>query len=400
VIDVRPPGALQRATGDATAFLRESWGRRAAFAKPADERGYGDLLTFDDVDRILSTMSLRTPTFRLVQAGRQIPESSYTRSGRTGSKPVSGMADPARVFELFRGGATIVLQGLHRYWEPVTVFVRELELELGHPCQVNAYVTPPGAQGLALHSDPHDVFVLQAFGGKHWQVHAAPGEDPRAPVEAVVATGDAIYMPAGTPHAASTQETLSGHLTVGVHVATWRDVLADAWERVGADPALDAPVPAGWHRDREAFAADLRERFVAVAASMSTLDPAAIAERRAETFLTTRAPVVRGVLVDQLAAGAIDDATIVRRRRGSVCEIWLTDGRVTVLLGDRRITMPGWLETVMRRIAETPAFAAGDLAPQIADPESRAVLIRRLVREGLLTLDRPDGAAASGSGER
>jgi hypothetical protein len=400
VIDVRPPGALQRATGDAKAFLRDSWGRRAVFAKRADERGYGDLLTFDDVDRVLSTMSLRTPTFRLVQAGRQIPESAYTRSGRTGSKPVSGMADPARMFELFGGGATIVLQGLHRYWEPVTVFVRELELELGHPCQVNAYVTPPGAQGLALHSDPHDVFVLQAFGGKHWQVHAAPGEEARGPIEAVVATGDAIYMPAGTPHAASTQETLSGHLTVGVHVASWRDAVADAWERVTADPALDAPVPAGWHRDRAAFAADLRERLDAVATSVSALDPAAIVERRAETFLTTRAPLVRGVLAEQLAAGAIDDATVVHRRRGSVCEIRCADGAVTVLLGDRRLTLPGWLEPAIRRIAETPAFAVGDLTPQVADGESRAVLVRRLVRDGLLTLGRPDGAAAPGSGER
>jgi bifunctional lysine-specific demethylase and histidyl-hydroxylase NO66 len=400
VIEVRPAGALQRATGDAAAFLRESWGRRAVFAERADQRGYGDLLTFDDVDRMLSTMSLRTPTFRLVKAGEQIPESAYTRSGRTGSKPVSGMADPARMFELFRRGATIVLQGLHRYWEPVAVFVRELELELGHPCQVNAYLTPPGAQGLALHSDPHDVFVLQAFGGKHWQVHAAPGEEPRDPIEAVVATGDAIYMPAGTPHAASTQETLSGHLTVGVHVTTWRDVLADAWQRLASERALDAPVPAGWHRHLGAFADELRTRLDAVAGATSTLDPAAIAERRAEAFLTTRAPLVRGVLAEQLAAGAIDDETLVRRRRGSVCEIRRDAEGLTMLLGDRRVTVPGWLEPALRRIAETPSFAVGDLAAQVADAESRTVLVRRLVREGLLTLDRSAAEGNGASGER
>lgn len=400
MIEVRPPGALQRATGDASAFLRESWGRRAVFAKRADGRGYGDLLTFDDVDRMLSTMSLRTPTFRLVKAGEQIPEAAYTRSGRTGSKPVGGMADPARMFEQFRRGATIVLQGLHRYWEPVAVFVRELELELGHPCQVNAYVTPPGAQGLALHSDPHDVFVLQAFGGKHWQIHAAPGEEPRDPIEAVVATGDAIYMPTGTPHAASTQETLSGHLTVGVHVTTWRDVLADAWQRLASERALDAPVPAGWHRHRGAFADELRKRLDVVAAATSALDPAAIAERRAETFLTTRAPLVRGVLAEQLAAGAIDDATVVRRRRGSVCEIRRDAESVTMLLGDRRVTVPGWLEPGIRRIAQTPSFAVGDLATQVADGESRALLVRRLVREGLLSLEHSAADGDSGPDER
>ena len=145
----------------------------------ANPQGFLDLLTLDDVDRILTTTSLRTPSFRLVKAGEQISESAYTRSGRTGSKPVSGMADAARIAELFDDGATIVLQGLHRNWEPVAAFCRALELQLGHPCQVNAYITPPGAQGLALHADPHDVFVLQAFGRKHWEVHAAPGEPER-----------------------------------------------------------------------------------------------------------------------------------------------------------------------------------------------------------------------------
>jgi cupin superfamily protein len=389
VIELRAPGALRRATGDETAFLRETWGRRALVAPGADPEGYGDLLTFDDVDRMLSTMSLRTPTFRLVKAGEQIPESSYTRSGRTGSKPVAGMADAPRIFEWFRRGATIVLQGLHRYWEPVGVFVRELELELGHPCQVNAYVTPPGAQGLALHSDPHDVFVLQAFGGKHWEVHAAPGEPARDPIQAVVRTGDAIYMPAGTPHAATTQETLSGHLTVGVHVGAWRDVLADAWKQVAADLAFDEPVPAGWHHDPSAFARAAAERLARAAAALSAADPAAIAARRAERFLTTRAPLVHGVLADQLAAGAISDATVVRRRRGSVCEVRRDGGgeRVRVLLGDRRIEMPAWLEPALRRIAAAATFAVGDLAPDVPDAESRAVLVRRLVREGLLAFE-------------
>jgi cupin superfamily protein len=391
VIEVRALGALERATGDARAFLRDTWGRRAVFARRADPSGFADLLTFEDVDRILSTMSLRTPTFRLVKAGEQIPDSSYTRSGTTGSRPVAGMADPGRIFEHFRRGATIVLQGLHRYWEPVSVFVRELELELGHRCQVNAYVTPPGAQGLALHSDPHDVFVLHAFGGKHWEVHAAPGERPREPIQAVVASGDAIYMPAGTPHAAATQETLSGHLTVGVHVTSWRAVFDDAWRRLADGGALDDAVPAGWHRDPAGFAAEVRDRLAAAARALGDLDVDDIARDRADRFLTTRAPLVHGVLVDQLAAGAIDDATVVARRRGAVCELRPEGDRLRVLLGDRAVEMPKWLEPAMRRIAATPSFAVGDLAPDVADAESRAVLVRRLIREGLLALARSDG---------
>ncbi len=387
MIDVRAPRALQRSTADAAAFLRDVWGRRAIVVHGADAVGFSDLLSLDDVDRILSTMSLRTPTFRLVKAGEQIPESAYTRSGRTGSRPVSGMADPVKIFELFRRGATIVLQGLHRYWEPVALFVRELELELGHPCQVNAYVTPPGAQGLALHEDPHDVFVLQAFGRKRWQIHGAPGEAEREPIDAFVEPGDAIYMPKGTPHAAATQDTPSGHLTVGVHVTAWRELVAEAWKRAEADGSLDDPLPAGWHRDASSLAAELCDRLARAAAALATVDATEVARARAASFLSTRAPLVRGVLLDQLAVDAIDDRTLVRRRGGSVCELRPDGERLTVLLGDRRLQMPGWLEPAMRRIAGSGSLAVGDLAPEVPDPESRLVLVRRLIREGFLALD-------------
>jgi cupin superfamily protein len=375
--------ALERCTGDASSFLERTWGRRAAVHAGADPHGFADLLSLDDVDRILSTTSPRTPSFRLVKAGEQVAESSYTRSGTTGSKPVSGMADPARVFELFRGGATIVLQGLHRYWEPVTRFARDLELELGHPCQVNAYVTPPGAQGLELHEDPHDVFVLQAFGRKAWEVHPAPAEPAREPIRSTVEPGDCIYMPKGTPHAASTQETLSGHLTIGVHVATWRDVVSRVWKVL--DPSLDEPVPPGWTRDRDAFASALEDRLAVVRDELGRLDARALADEHTIGFLSTRASILRGALVDLLELDGIGDGTFLERRPGSVCELRIRAERLVVLLGDRRLEMPAWLEPAMRRIAGAAnGFRLGDLADLVNDRESRVVLASRLVREGLL----------------
>jgi hypothetical protein len=379
--------ALARCTGDPSAFLERTWGRRAAIHVGAEPNGFADLLTFDDVDRLLSTTSLRTPAFRLVKADETIAESSYTRSGTTGSRPVTGMADPRRVFERFRDGATIVLQGLHRYHEPVMRFTRELEAELGHACQVNAYITPPGAQGLALHEDPHDVFVLQAFGRKSWEVHAAPAEGQRAPILAIVESGDAIYMPTGTPHAASTQETLSGHLTVGVHLASWREVLERAWRSLD-DPSLGDALPAGWPHDPDAFAAELGTRLAAAARALAGADARAAAEREASTFLSTRPPLLRGALVDGLALEAIADDTLMRRREGAICEIRTAGERLVVLLGDRRLEMPAWLEPAMRRIATADAFRPADLADAIGDAASRVVLVRRLVREGLLRLGR------------
>jgi lysine-specific demethylase/histidyl-hydroxylase NO66 len=375
--------ALARCTGDAAAFLVQTWGRRALVHPSADTRGFADLLSLDDVDRLLSTTSLRTPSFRLVKAGESIPESAYTRSGTTGGKAVSGIADPARVFERFHDGATIVLQGLHRFHEPVARFVRDLELELGHPCQVNAYVTPPGAQGLELHSDGHDVFVLQAFGRKSWEVHAAPSEDEREPLHAEVASGDTIYMPEGTPHAARAQESVSGHLTVGVHVTPWRELVSAAVRRVlASDAALDEPVPAGWTADPSALARELASRLARAGEELGRVDAEEFVSDRWVSFLSSRASLIRGGLVDQLEL--IGDGSLLERRPGSVLVIRKLDDRLLVLLGDRRLEMPLWLEPAMLRIAAEPRFRPADLEASVPDEASRLVLVRRLVREGLL----------------
>lgn len=377
---------LERCTGDADSFLEHAWGCRASIHMGADSAAFGDLLTIDDVDRFLTTTALRTPYFRLVAAGRRIDESAYTRSGRTGSRDVHGMADPARVAALFEGGATLVLQGLHRWSEPVTRFCRDLELELGHPSQVNAYITPATAQGLERHADPHDVFVLQAFGRKRWELGAAPGEERRDPFEVEVGPGDAIYLPAGTPHAASAQEVVSGHLTVGVHVTTWLDVLADVWADLAKDGAMEGHLPAGWTGALEAVATELSSRLGRISAVMrDSVDVRAVLEKRRERFLSSRAQLARGTIAERATPVKVDDQTLLRRRPGAICELLVRGDTLVALLGDRRLEMPAWLAPAMRRAAASEELLVGDLARHLPEAQSRAVLARRLVREGLFS---------------
>jgi quercetin dioxygenase-like cupin family protein len=59
------------------------------------------------------------------------------------------------------------------------------------------------------------------------RVEAGPAEVAEAAPPAIATElrpGDALYMPRHTPHGAKTQETLSGHITVGVPATTWREV--------------------------------------------------------------------------------------------------------------------------------------------------------------------------------
>ena len=109
-------------------------------------------------------------------------------------------------------------------------------------------------------------------------------------------------------------------------------------------------------------------------------DPAHVLER----FLSTRLPLIRGALVDRGTLERISDDSRLARRDDSICEHRSRGDRLVVLLGDRRLEMPAWLEPAMARIAGTPTFVLGDLADVLPDRDARAVLARRLVREGLL----------------
>jgi cupin superfamily protein len=376
--------ALSRCVGDANHFVASVWARHAHLHRGGE--GFADLLTLDDVDRLLSSTALRVPAFRLVRDGRPIPASAYTTSARIGGVALGGLANPARVFALVEEGATVVLQGAHRFHPPLARLCRELELRLGHPCQVNAYITPAGARGLGVHHDAHDVFVLQAFGSKRWEIHPTPAERREGAGEVrevVLEPGDALYLPTGTPHAAQAQESTSGHLTVGVHPRTWRDVVRKAVERVLEEERLDEPLPAGYHEEPTRFAQQLRERMADVGRHWEKVDAEEIAAGVVDRFLTSRPALLRGGLVDRMRLAGLDDESLVRRRTGSVCVLRRDGERVRVLLGDRELRMPAWVEPTLRDIATSAGpFAVATLTA--LDPPSRLVLVRRLVREGLL----------------
>src|SRR5690606_30200585 len=133
----------------------------------------------DAVDELLADRALRTPFIRMAREGEVLPAARFTGSGGYGAE-VGDQVDTARVLAEFAAGATIVLQGLHRTWPPLKAFTRELVNALGHPAQVNAYVTPASSRGFDPHYDVHDVFVLQIAGQKRWVIHEPVHELPFA----------------------------------------------------------------------------------------------------------------------------------------------------------------------------------------------------------------------------
>jgi lysine-specific demethylase/histidyl-hydroxylase NO66 len=391
--------AIERCAGDPAAFVRDRWAKAPLLRRGAGPNGFDDLLSLDDVDRILATTSPRVPAFRMVKDGKPLPPSAYTKSGRVGSQPLSDLADPGKVFDQFHNGATIVLQSLHRYWAPLTAFCRELELFLTHPVQVNAYLTPPASRGLGVHHDTHDVFVLQVHGRKLWQVWDAavpfplahqkqlpPGaESPtEAPqVDAELAPGDCLYMPRGFRHAARTAETASLHLTVGMLTYNWTELLREVVAAADEEAWAREGLPVGFADDPEGLAAALGERVAELRRFLDKVDLHPVAERAARRFWSNRPPPLEGQLRRLLALDELADTTELARRPGATCRLRVTGDRLELLLGDRTLHMPAALEPAVRQLLDAGRFRAADLAGHLDGP-SRLVLVRRLVREGLL----------------
>jgi hypothetical protein len=199
------------------------------------ERWWDDLLT----------RSARAPAFRMVRDGATLPRTQLCRSAGVGHQRLDDLIEPNRVLEAYDEGASLVLQGLQHSDPAMARLSTNLALELDQPVQLNAYLSPAAARGLDLHFDYHDVIVVQLSGTKAWRIWAPlvrsllpqkrgpgiakPGWDEvgEPVIDVVVQPGDALVIPRGHPHAASTIDDESAHLTIGIMSLTWQALIGN-----------------------------------------------------------------------------------------------------------------------------------------------------------------------------
>jgi JmjC domain len=374
-------------------FLDEYWERKPLLV-PRDEEGHFlGLLSIAEVERRVAEGGLRWPAFRVVKEGEKIALADYAEDIPWSPKPFSGTARVERVAAEFEGGATIVLQALQLQHPPLGEFCRDLEAELGHPVQANAYYTPASAQGFAVHHDTHDVFCLQVEGEKRWLVYPPVLElplknqkyvpemgEPGDPVlDVTMRAGDMLYLPRGWLHQAMTSNAASLHLTIGVNVFTWRDAVRDALDEAAREQVeLRRGVPS-----------DGRASEGLLEALASRLAPDVVSSRRRQSFVKTRRPL-RDDAFDQLRAlDDLDLDTSLERRRTVLADLSDADEELRLSFEGRELVLPAFVRDDLEFLVATDEpFRPSDL-PGRLDDEGRLVLVRRLVREGLLRI-RPD----------
>ena len=417
--DLRP--ALRRCTHlDPAVFAEQHWSRRPLLSRAEDTgESFADLLTLADVDELLSRRGLRTPFLRIAKDGAVVDPKRFTTSGGAGAEVADQVSSDA-VLRLVADGGTVVLQGLHRLWPPLIEFADQLAADLGHPTQVNAYVTPPSSRGFSPHYDVHDVFVLQVAGEKHWTIHEPVLADPlrsqpwtdhrdavaaaaegEPVIDAVLRPGDVLYLPRGYLHSATALGEISAHLTIGIHSVTRWAAAESALDLVRVlatdDPELRRSLPLGVDlADPAAVADDVATVVTALKSWLDRVDPAEVADRlRARTWSQVR-PEPVAPLAQATAAAALSPDTVLRLRRRLRCQLReAADGRVTLVAGRRSLELPadtrpavaGLLAAGELKVADLPGLDAAD----------QLTLACRLVTESIATVP---GATAEHHGGR
>ncbi|MGB5936995.1 MAG: cupin domain-containing protein [Ornithinimicrobium sp.] len=404
---------------DPDTFAAKHWARAALLSTVAERAGtsgaddFRDLFSAEAVDELLSTRALRTPFIRMAKNGTTLPESAYTIGGGVGAGVKDQVNDDA-VLSLFADGATIVLQGLHRTWGPITSWSSQLAAALGHPVQVNAYITPAQSQGFADHYDVHDVFVLQVHGHKEWSIHepvlAAPlrdqpwaerkndveqaAEGPPA-IQHVLSPGDCLYLPRGFIHSAKALGGISIHLTVGVHGWTRHHVAQALLDQVHRGLPEQRPVRESLQlgvdvTDPKHLTDDIEVVRAVLLQAIASADAEQVARFMTAQARSAQRPEAVSPISSVAALTQLDGSESLRLREHLALGRSAPDesGQVQIRSRAGRVTLQAEHVRALDMLLRGEPVRVDDVAGNAEEARSAA---RILVKNGIAVLDSQDG---------
>jgi ribosomal protein L16 Arg81 hydroxylase len=223
---------LGRWVGDVEKFTAAYWRRQPAVFDSALDAP----MTLEDVDAVLASGLLRTPHLEMTTADQAIDPARYTGSRDVLFERPTGFADHRRVLDLLRSGVTLLLRNTEHWHRPTAGLVARMAADLNRRVEAFFFVTPPGAQGLALHRDDADVLLLQVAGSKEWTIRGGPdsgdwqsgritGDGGPALLETTLRPGQVLYIPRGYGHSAVGHQGLSLHLSLTIREAGARHLV-------------------------------------------------------------------------------------------------------------------------------------------------------------------------------
>lgn len=376
-------------------FFAEHWESKPLLLQRGDGAYYGSLLTRVDIERYISQGSARYPAVRLARGGAFYAPEAYTHDVKYGDEVFRGVPDLEKVFTEYSSGATVTLPAMHLGWPPLGRLCRQLEVELDHSVHANAYLTPANAAGFTPHYDTHEVFVLQIAGAKRWRVYPPPIDlphrsqpfsperyaPPAAPLlEFELATGDLLYLPRGYVHTTSTADHFSAHLSIGVTVYTWVELLSELIQSGRELPELRRALPPGFAHRPEVHH-ELSQRLPALLDRLRVASDATAASERFAAKVRGARP--RAPLEFCADASVIGPDSRLRITHGMEYQLLRERDGLVLRLDGRGVRLQAAVEPTLEAMLRGESFTSRSL-PSDLSLDARLVLARYLHGLGLL----------------
>lgn len=375
-----------------TTFLAQYWEKRPLIIKRSRSDYYTGTISMRDVDTLLKHHRIKYPNIKLGKAEKGGFSIELLEGMNPNEIESYGVPLLYRLSRAYTQGDTIVLNRLNNYWEPLATFCRNLEQFFTCPVGANVYLSPKNSQAFPPHFDLHDIFVLQVEGSKHWKLYDLADKsysvvndpDLKADQDVDLEAGDLLYIPRQYVHSVCTTDSHSMHISIGVDTFSSKDLLASAFAAIDLPHSLlQEAVPISFMTQTQPEY-ELECRFVSLLrTAIEDITVNRAITLLAHKFIESMSPLPRDRFHQNLCE--IDQDTQLQKAQGAFCYVMKHDTQVSIKFPGNEVFCPDYCEPVLQFIAETDSFTLRSL-PNVLSESSKLVLVRRLIREGLVTV--------------
>ena len=279
--------------GDEQVFFTEYFNKKPMLRKNAVPGDPRDILSLRKLDQLVNLEVIRPPYIKVNLKGNGVPEQGYSRNVVVQGQTITDTVDPEKIYELYRAGATVTWCSLNQIIPEMRDFTRLISEKMAVRTDTVAFLTPSAKKGYPPHHDPVDLFIVQLEGSKHWKLWNPPtprlGDNAQYTLEGLgepeievsLQPGDVLYLPYGTPHAATAEGKGSLHLSIMMRPRRWRDLLRETFEDVIADESFTPYPHIGAHREADVEAV-FKEKIHELVARLESVDTSAELDRLAD----------------------------------------------------------------------------------------------------------------------